>query len=712
MNRPYADTWHEYHKAGWATLLLPPRKKSPPPPGFTGEHPYPSVADQQAWAETGADDSNIGIRMPRHVIGIDVDAYDGKNGAETLAKLEAELGPLPPTWRSTSRLEDEISGQRFYTVDPSVEYRQGIENGNIDILRWSHRYAAVYPSWNPASEALYRWFDPAGNVSKDIPNVAELPELPYAWQQALTKVVEPLNAEREHNTRGFFDDTPAGLDIDGYVRNGIPIGSQNETLSRVCASMAARGYTEAEAFNTWSAILAASPSAEGRELWTANDFAPMWRSAYRKFYRAPTQATTTNAADADNELETINSTFWFERPELTIVFEWALSKVISPWALLAAVLAKLIGNTPASVTLPDRGSLNQFFAIVGNSGKGKSRSHKVADMLLQLPEPDNFSDGPVPVSLIGSGEGFIEMYGSRNATTKKIEWARDDHAVMFRVDDVDGWAAQGGRSGSTLVSQLLQAWTAGPLGFGYKNGFVVPEGEYRCVITVGVQPGRGGTLLSQEQIDAGTPQRFLWLPASYPSMPDESPETPEPLQVNTVSCYNDIELGVATAVTDEIDRKLRENIRNDDHADVDGHASFAKLKLAASLALLNNRLGVSVDDWRLAGTIQRVSDITRQSVLTQLAEASHKKAESRGRHNARMNEATATYVEDATLECEKWILRQLASAGKSVERRELHQSTGKYRSVFRSTLDAMVGDGVVMQQSGPNGKKMLSLPNA
>ena len=46
---------------------------------------------------------------------MDVDAYGGKPGAETLARLEAELGSLPQTLMSASRT-DGRSGIRWFTA--------------------------------------------------------------------------------------------------------------------------------------------------------------------------------------------------------------------------------------------------------------------------------------------------------------------------------------------------------------------------------------------------------------------------------------------------------------------------------------------------------------------------------------------------------------------------------------------------------------------
>src|SRR5687767_12677953 len=102
MSGPYATAAATYWTAGWRGVLpLPARKKADPPRGFTGGAGVdPSFPDLQAWSDGREGGGNIGLRLPIDVIGIDVDAYDGKAGALTLARAENDHGKLPPTWRT------------------------------------------------------------------------------------------------------------------------------------------------------------------------------------------------------------------------------------------------------------------------------------------------------------------------------------------------------------------------------------------------------------------------------------------------------------------------------------------------------------------------------------------------------------------------------------------------------------------------------------
>lgn len=116
----YTDHAFDYFRAGWSPLPLPTRAKKWPPKGWTGrDGAWPSGADVHAWTEQHPD-GNIGIRLPVDVFGIDVDHYDNKPGGLTLHQLEQKYGPLPATWRTTSR-DDGFSGIRLYTVPPGLK---------------------------------------------------------------------------------------------------------------------------------------------------------------------------------------------------------------------------------------------------------------------------------------------------------------------------------------------------------------------------------------------------------------------------------------------------------------------------------------------------------------------------------------------------------------------------------------------------------------
>lgn len=204
---PYEMAASLYVQNGWSpipmTLALPDHPKGVPMGGVTGGQgaiqdaeavtTFLARPDRDRWP-------NISVRV-FGVVGIDIDAYDSRDGAQTFAAAEAKLGTLPATYRSTARASDPISGIRFYRLpgdidDRSVQHESknfGTLGNNVEVIRFGHRYAKVWPTPHP-NGSLYRWYDPAGDLlnSGSIPTVRDLPELPRDWVEFLTNGAPPI----------------------------------------------------------------------------------------------------------------------------------------------------------------------------------------------------------------------------------------------------------------------------------------------------------------------------------------------------------------------------------------------------------------------------------------------------------------------------------------------------------------------------------------
>lgn len=81
-----ADAISIYRASGWMKVFpLPARKKKHPPTGITGRDgtapDIATIAEFRRWPV----DSNIGIAMPQDLLGVDVDQYGDKRGADNLA---------------------------------------------------------------------------------------------------------------------------------------------------------------------------------------------------------------------------------------------------------------------------------------------------------------------------------------------------------------------------------------------------------------------------------------------------------------------------------------------------------------------------------------------------------------------------------------------------------------------------------------------------
>ncbi|MFW0796558.1 bifunctional DNA primase/polymerase [Gordonia sp. CPCC 205515] len=198
----------QYWDAGWTGVLpLPPRLKKLPPAGYTGYRATePSRADIQAWIEDRPD-GNVALHMPDTVIGIDVDAYADKTGAQTIAEAQRRWGPLPATWFSSSRTDG--SGISFYRVPAGTHLASVIKFadlglGHIEIIQASHRYAVVSPSIHP-SGARYEWRTPDGSPARTLPSPQDFPLLPEEWIDALQRSPEPADTHPDADPVALVD---------------------------------------------------------------------------------------------------------------------------------------------------------------------------------------------------------------------------------------------------------------------------------------------------------------------------------------------------------------------------------------------------------------------------------------------------------------------------------------------------------------------------
>jgi putative DNA primase/helicase len=281
MTGPYAQSAPVYRQQAWPAPL-PVVGKHPPVAGFTGrDGAWADDAQVAEWINTRGGD-NICLRLPDTVIGIDVDAYDGRRGAETIAFWTEQTGvELPPTWFSTSR-DDGESGIYLFRVPAGVRWRSDLGTGSdVQIIRTAHRYAVVWPSIHPGTSRMYRWHTPAQEPADGPPAIAELADLPPAWVDALRRggaggagggmVGDATRGGTDHSGEDVdtFDMDGQPVEVDDVFENGIPAGSQNSVLYAYLSSLRARGAKRIEMITLgWTLIQRCENS---REPWTVED---------------------------------------------------------------------------------------------------------------------------------------------------------------------------------------------------------------------------------------------------------------------------------------------------------------------------------------------------------------------------------------------------------------------------------------------------------
>lgn len=243
---PFTASARAYLQSGWSPIPLPYNEKTPPPDGFTGTNGADaSMADIQSWIDDGYQAGratiragNVALRLPKNIIGVDVDMYMKgeiqKLGKISLARLETKYGRLPPTWTTTAR--DDGSGIRLFSTPEGLDWPGAPEHG-IEIIQHRHRYAVVWPSVNPLTGTIYRWKDGHGNSSIAIPSADDIVPIPDGW-------IEGLTGGRSEKIIGRSDlDGTAALDwMARHGGNDAPCPAVERRLQLSLASLHAAGH--------------------------------------------------------------------------------------------------------------------------------------------------------------------------------------------------------------------------------------------------------------------------------------------------------------------------------------------------------------------------------------------------------------------------------------------------------------------------------------
>lgn len=215
---PFAEAAADYLAAGWhpfpayhAKVRSRPgeperRTKAPRLKGVIGGEAIDVTPDLVARWKQEYPLSQIGLRLPRNVLGIDVDVYDGKSGATRIRELVAAYGPLPPTWISTSRRDG--SGIRMYHVENSAAFPYDLRNG-VEVIRCNGRFVFAAPSTHPNTGDQYGWIPPSGRelVFDEFPSAigGDLAALPDSWVAGLATEVRHRPRVRSDGPDGASD---------------------------------------------------------------------------------------------------------------------------------------------------------------------------------------------------------------------------------------------------------------------------------------------------------------------------------------------------------------------------------------------------------------------------------------------------------------------------------------------------------------------------
>jgi hypothetical protein len=255
---PFGASWESYYGEGWEVFPLPPGRKSDPPKGVTGRDGLPLSAGQCQRA--AARNHNIGLRLPADLIGLDVDTHDG--GHKTLAELERELGPLPPTLSSSKRGTGNRHGIHLYRVPPGLAWHD--PGPGLQVIYWGWRYMVAWPS--QADGTGYLWYEPDGSVLNggEVPSPEDeaIADLPSEWAERLGQK-PPTDRPR----------------LEQSVEEGLKPGSHDTQLWELVRSAHAAGWSKDQARAIWDATLARTDRKECKRGHPDSEFERKWHHA-------------------------------------------------------------------------------------------------------------------------------------------------------------------------------------------------------------------------------------------------------------------------------------------------------------------------------------------------------------------------------------------------------------------------------------------------
>jgi hypothetical protein len=303
--------------------------------------------------------------------------------------------------------------------------------------------------------------------------------------------------------------------------------------------------------------------------------------------------------------------FWEARPALQHIRDAAWSKITSPDAVFAGVVARYAALIPPTVTIPDS-TLDIFFVSHGPSGSGKSSAGRCAAKLYPAQKPKYV----MLDQNVGSGEGLAEAFfewrdedGNPCSGSKKgAEKVMTKWGLHFATDEGQALAASAGRMNSILIPTLCQAWMGEPIGQRLADptkSRMIGSNKVRITAEIRIQTANGHKLFQEEYATTGLSQRMICVYAQDPRLADKNfriPAWPGEMRLPMPDLIgNKREITYCPEIVQDLLDSRRE-AHNPLLAvnPLDTHSGLAELKLASILALWDARTEVSLEDRHLA----------------------------------------------------------------------------------------------------------------
>ena len=442
--------------------------------------------------------------------------------------------------------------------------------------------------------------------------------------------------------------------------------------------------------------------------------------------------------------------FYTSRPWLEYAYRYAKALRISPHGLVGAILARVSALTPPNVVaqltendLPM--TLNINVALVAPTGSGKGRvmaqsRHLVpASPMCPLEEIKPKTGESIPAKFVakvpavdGDGKQIKGEYADKVLT---------DRCLLYMPEIVSLRAAMN-RQGSVILPVLLESFSNEPIGDDTKGKQFqtkLPSYGYRLAAVVGVQPTNAGVLFDEAQ--TGLAGRFIYVAATDADAPEKRPQLPAgafPFDATCIPSGNGLESLQAL-----IDNKGLENMPDNGpdaregyplttitfpevaarYADdaqrlsvsgkatsLDAHRVELVARVAALLAVMDYRLEVSEDDWRIALRFMDMSDVIRMECMSQCrksaVDAQAEQISVKRDAEEQADRSVADRAKKRLLE----LLDALDPTREGISERTLrNRLSPPQRRVMGDALEDLYKGGHVDKREGPQGGEIYSL---
>lgn len=338
--------------------------------------------------------------------------------------------------------------------------------------------------------------------------------------------------------------------------------------------------------------------------------------------------------------------FWNARRSLREILDFSVGNLVSPYAVLDIVLARVVAATPPYVVLPQYvgagyGSLNFGVTVLGSPGSGKDAAFEAAGVLV----PDVRG---AAVCGAATGQAISALFGRREEREGSHRTVCNNPRAILRYSEASNFRSLSNGRESNLKPVLLSVFSGQQIGDYTKNqelAVIVPAHGYRCMPVFSAQPSMMGVF--EDGVGEGFQQRFLYasayseriadlaIPSGEPTPPDltlfpfASDALPADWSVEQTNRF--YECGgfggmarlpegdrlrcVVMGFPDTVRREVyAERVRINQRRGLDprdAHGTYLRMKIAAAFCLLDypSRRSLTVDetDWKLAGWLQRYS---------------------------------------------------------------------------------------------------------